>query len=276
MSRSDFLKTLGFALLAESIIFSGCGKFEGDNNDRLKTGQFEVKVKPDRNNRISFQAITKKITIDWGDGKVDTFSPNRINREFIHEYPDQSAQTVSIVTESMTEFFSHYLPIIIGNIGKGNFRELRFGNCFELEKLYCNNKQLNVLDVKNAVASLKILNSQGNLLTSLDVGGASKMTDLFCNSNQLTELNLSSCTALTKLYCQYNQLAELNLSSCTALAELWCNDNQLSTSALNAIFYSLPDRTQDSVGEVFFWENPGTAFCDVSILESKNWMWHKF
>jgi len=330
MSRSDFFKTIGFALLAESIIISGCNN---DNGNRLKTGEIKIKVKPDERNRVVLYVAAKEITIYWGDGKVEEFSPNGTGENYLHVFPDQNLQTVTLVTDSMTSVSSILrIPPGFGNMGA--FHELQLGKCVELKDIHFSNQHLTILDIENAVASLELLYCSKNHLTSLDVGSASKLTILDCTENQLTKLNLSKYKALRDLYCALNQLAELdlsrcaalrnlicrgnhltdlnlsnckaltslscgsnhlaelnlsrnaalthlschynqlsilNLSNCKALSYLDCRNNRLSTSALNAIFDSLPDRTGAESGVVFFTGNPGAASCDRSILSGKEW-----
>ena len=224
-----------------------CNKNEDDDsggsNNGLKSGQIEIKADPDKDNKISFYATAKKITIDWGDGKVDEFTPNGIKREFVHEYPNQNSQNVSFATESITDF----------SCGKGTFRELRFGKCTELEEINCSNQQLTVLDVrgalklkylycelnlltelniKNAVASLEVLSCTGNSLKTLDVSGASKLKSLnydgYYNLVKLEELNVKGCTALTYLECRFNQITQLDVSKNTALTSLYCSGNKLA------------------------------------------------
>ena len=293
INRGAFLKTIGFAM-AGGIIAAGCNKDDDDDeyNNGLKFGQVEFKATPGNDDVISFMAATKKITIDWGDGTVDEYMPNGIEKIFFHEYLSQNLQTVSIVTESMTYFScSHNIGLNFRCV----FRELRFGKCTELKRIICSAHELTVLDIKNVVISLETLLCWDNQLTTLDVSGASKLTDLECHKNRLSKLDLNGCTNLWTLVCSYNQLTELNLNNCTVLRNVGCfgnqltqlnlsgctellivscSKNQLSTSVLNAIFKNLPDRTQsDYIGKLAFSENPGEDSCDRSIYESKNWMY---
>jgi len=233
------MKTLHLflSLLMLSILTVSCENENiiGQNNNSLKKGQIEIKVYPNDDNKVSFYVMAKKITIDWGDGSVDELTPNGVWKEFIHEYVNQNFQTILISTEEATVFYDR----------KGVYNELRFGDCPDLEKIYCNNQKLTVLDIKKAVS-----------LTSLE-----------CYSNQLTSLDLSKCTALTGLGCDDNQLTSLDLSKCLSLTKIDCRSNQLTDVALNTLFESLPQ----GYGKIYFYDNPGSWSCDQSIATNKGW-----
>ena len=236
--------------------FVTCNKDDdtGGSNNGLKSGQIEFKAYPGEDNKISFNAKAKKITIDWGDGIINEFTPNGIEREFVHEYTNQNFQTVSFVTESITSI-SFERPLIVGQWQWQDLHELRFGKCVDLKEVRgCSRRSLTVLDIKNAVASLEILECNNNQLTSLDVSGASKLKRLWCSDNILEELKIKGCTSLTTL---------------------WCRRNQLSTSVINQLFNDLPTISADysisGHGQLDVSRNPGDVDCDKSIAEKKGW-----
>jgi hypothetical protein len=216
---------------------------DGGDEDRfgnnLKTGQVEIKGYPDEtNDRISFEADVKKITIDWGDGKVETIESDASLREFSHEYANSSdLQTISINTETL-----EYIKFTNSD---GSIHELRFGNSPKLEGLalgfynaisnYGYLSELTVLEI-NKAELLSTLDIRHTALTSLDLTGCPALKELGCRSNEkLTSLDVSGCTALEYLYCEdyysssKNKLTTLNVSGCTALIELECSENQLTS-----------------------------------------------
>ncbi len=75
---------------------------------------------------------------------------------------------------------------------------------------------------------LRILDCQGNLLTSLDLSGNKELRELNCYKNQLTHLDVSKCTKLTTLHCGENELTQLDVSNNKALKELYCDCNRLT------------------------------------------------
>jgi Leucine-rich repeat (LRR) protein len=237
------------ALLMVAFVATSCINWvddDGNNNsssggsNSLKKGQIEMKVYPN-GNRVSFSVTTDKITIDWGDGKIDKLSPNGVKQTFSHTFANNNLQTIYIESEKLVQFRRDYYD------SGGTFKELYFG-------------EMNELEILNASSSV----------TVLEIKKANALKELDCYSNQLTSLNVSGCTALTSLNCSSNQLTSLNVSGCTALRWLSCGYNQLTSSVLNSLFESLPNRPAKS-GFIIIDSNPGTYGCNRAIAENKGW-----
>jgi hypothetical protein len=282
----------------------------GDENrfgNNLKTGQVEIKgYAYEKDNKMSFKATAKKITIDWGDGKVEEITPNGVEKTFSHEYANSSDfQTILVNTEDLTEVDFSY--VYYG----GTFcdiHELRFGNVPKLQKfsmssgaqfsltvleinkaellstLSIESAQLTSLDVNGCTALTK-LDCYNNKLTSLDVSKCTELTELNCRActlcpeiKKISSLNVSGCTKLTSLDCRGHELTSLDVSKCTALTYLNCSENQLNASALNSLFNSLPkgiswetEWGSSRTSTISIYRNPGSSSCDISIAEKKGW-----
>ena len=76
--------------------------------------------------------------------------------------------------------------------------------------LYCDENNLNSLDVSQNTALEDLICSQNNL-TSLDVGNNAALINLVCWKNQLTSLDVSNNPELKFLNCDQNQLTSLNV-----------------------------------------------------------------
>jgi hypothetical protein len=50
-----------------------------------------------------------------------------------------------------------------------------------------------------------------------------------------------------------------------------CSYNQLTSTALNALFETLPENNNISYKGIAITNNPGTGDCDKSIAENKGW-----
>ncbi|MDO4576249.1 MAG: fibronectin type III domain-containing protein, partial [Planctomycetia bacterium] len=83
------------------------------------------------------------------------------------------------------------------------------------------------LSKNTALTSLSICENAS--LTSLDLSGCTKLTNIECNSNPLASLDVSTCVALDWLDCSCNQLKTLDLSQNTLLRGLECASNQLTS-----------------------------------------------
>ena len=268
----------------EDDINNGNGNSNGNGNgsNNLKTGQIEMKVYPDTNNRLSFSATTNKITIDWGDGYIDKLTPNGVSQTFSHIYANQNLHTIYIESEKLVRFTT---SVSI------SFKELYFGEMKELIEINCGSSQLTILEIKKATAltslncrshqltsldvrgcpALKELDCVNNQITSLNVSGLTALITLQCGGNQLTSLNVSGLTALTKLTCGGNQLTSLNVSGLTALTYLDCFRNQLTSNSLNSLFESLPNGLENDWNIIYINTNPGTNECNRAIAENKGW-----
>ncbi|MBR6616693.1 MAG: leucine-rich repeat domain-containing protein, partial [Oscillospiraceae bacterium] len=140
----------------------------------------------------------------------------------------------------------------------------------ELTFLYCNDNQLEKLDVSSNTA-LTDLNCAENDLTSLDVSTCTALTYLNCYDNQLTSLDVNNCTALINLNCPQNKLTALDVSNCTALIYLTCSKNQLESldvSKNTALTYL--DCANNQLTELDLNNNTAldNLICDNNQLES--------
>ena len=184
-------------------------------------------------------------TVDWDDGSaIEThtlqtyasgwnFSPEYL---YVHNYSGADSKTITIIGEEITLF-------------------------------ECNFNQFTSLDVSKNTA-LTYLDCSNNLLDNLDVRKNTALTSLNFHSNLLSNIDLSKNISLTHLGCSNNKLIGIDVSKNTALFHLYCRKNQLTTSALNALFETLPLK---GIGYINIEENPGSESCDPSIATNKGW-----
>ena len=199
------------------------------------------------------------ITIDWGDGTIETkrLTPGIIT--YSHHYSNRAHRTITIYGQNITH-------------------------------LTCDGCKLTSLDVSDNPV-LKYLRCARNRLTNLDVSANTALTNLVCDNNRLTVLNLSANTALTTLHCSGNQLKSLDVKRNSSLINLICNENQLTSldasntkalmflncrknkltaEALNSLFGTL-NVTKEEGKILYIRNNPGTNTCNHSIATDKHW-----
>jgi len=248
-----------------------------NSSNNLSTGQIEMKVYPDKNNNVSFYAMTQKMTVDWGDGTINDLTPNNGSGFILphHVYSNQNLQTVKVNTENMTGDAS----VVVNSGGSTTassywgfqmntgLQAIKFGNCPELKAIECGGNQLTALDVSKCTA-LNSLYCDTTQLTSLDISKCKDLIILECVKNQLTSLDISKCTSLKYLNCNDNKLTSLDVSKCASLIIVYCYGNQLSATALNNLFNSLPTNEH---GMIFCSDNSGYATCDETIATKKGW-----
>ena len=146
-----------------------------------------------------------------------------------------------------------------------------------LTELICSENLLSSLDVNQNVNLTRLL-CERNQLSSLDVTQNVNLDYLYCSSNQLSSLDVSKNVNLTRLDCSTNQLVSLDITKNTQLESLYLYANNFSTSTLNDIYCTLPDRTGKRKGSVFLAYKKGEAVDELlaksaskAITDGKNW-----
>lgn len=114
-----------------------------------------------------------------------------------------------------------------------------------------------VLDLKG-FSKLRLINCEGNGLTSLILDDCISLVQAECYYNVLRTLQIKNCENLQYLDCDGNELEELDLSTCTNLTKLACNNNQLTY---------LDVSLQSQLGVLFCQENRLT---DIALPESNS------
>jgi Leucine-rich repeat (LRR) protein len=260
-----------------------------DGDDELSgTYQAELKAYPE-NGQISFRATAQTVTVNWGDGSKDSFTPGGVEQEYTHSYDNQNFRTVSVRATGLSHFGCYKYSTTSQT--RGVVHELRFSEASQLTEITCNSQKLTVLDVSECNA-LSRLDCSGNLITELNLQNCTKLTELVCYNNQLTAIDLTKCTQLqrvacpgnqltglnvsglrqlTGLVCSYNSLSELNISNCASLTALDCNSNRMAAAALNAVYSSLPNRNASDNALLTATGNPGYASSNRAAATAKGW-----
>ena len=120
---------------------------------------------------------------------------------------------------------NHYDHLDISTVRNFPHKKAKVITPLKLSRYFNNFDDLNELDCHN------------NLLTNLDLSGATALTHLSCNDNQLTSFDLSQNTALETLLCWNNQLTSLDGSNHFPLETLACYNNQLSSLDISYMNY---------------------------------------
>ena len=220
------------------------------------------------------------ITIDWGDGTIDTrdLTPGVVT--YSHHYIKKARRTIIISGLNITHLNCNGCKIM--DLDVSNNTELQSLRCARnrltnldvsrntaLTNLVCDNNRLTVLDV-SANTALTNLVCDNNRLTGLDLSANIALTILHCSENQLTSLNVNRNSSLTNLICDGNQLTSLDAGNTMALMLLNCRKNKLTAEALNILFDTL-NATQEEGKILYIRNNPGTNTCNRSIATDKHW-----
>ncbi|MDR3285980.1 MAG: hypothetical protein LBT27_00880 [Prevotellaceae bacterium] len=263
------------------------------------------------NGEVKLYAKAKKLKVDWGDGKNNTYTA--ANAEIKHTYADNKERTIVVKAENLTQFGDKVIAdtvnaLMVGKIQKINFTstpdlkavrivnnnlaEINLNGATALETLWvysnnittldvsknaaltnlnCAKNQLKTLDVSKNIA-LKSMNCNDNQIDSLNASKNAALTNLNCAKNQLKTLDVSKNIALKSMNCNDNQIDSLTVTKNTALTALYCNNNNLVESAINSLFASLPKNpSTKDVYSVSIIGNPGSAAGDKKIATDKGW-----
>lgn len=146
------MKTLyAFIVLSLFLSLASCNDDNGNGDDNIPEGEFvKIKIKPNDLNRISFTVWAESVTIEWGDGKRDTYTSAGGQEEILlsHKYENDAIRSIALSAESLREF------LVSAYSWKGELLELTFFNCDELETVVASPASLDV----SRATSLKFLN----------------------------------------------------------------------------------------------------------------------
>lgn len=116
-----------------------------------------------------------------------------------------------------------------------------------------------------------------NDITALSFEGTpTSLTYFDCKNNKLESLEVTGATALTQIYAENNALKSLNIEGCTGIMRVNCYSNQLKGSAMKLFMQSLPDGTANNP-YLFVIDTQNSAegnvatTTDVAIATGKGW-----
>ncbi|TVQ09758.1 MAG: hypothetical protein EA361_14895 [Bacteroidetes bacterium] len=225
------------------------------------------------------------ITIHWGDGKKSNLNEGTLlnfneGMEFSHTYSFAAKRTIYI-TGKVEKLRCDNMQLTVLDVSQNV--ELTSLNCSDnhltaldmsrntaLTTLACNNNPLTTFDVSKNTA-LEELIFGGNQSAALDVSRNTALKYLTCSDTQITHLDVSANTALLNLHICSSQITKLEVNKNPDLKVLCVRRNQLTASALNDLFYKLPEKESHG-GAISISGNPGARDCDRSIAEKKGWV----
>lgn len=107
-------------------------------------------------------------------------------------------------------------------------KRLLVRDCPALEWLHCaGGRSLEALDVRGCT-SLREIDVNENVLTSLDLSETPHLQRLNLFFNKITDLDLSDCPELDWFYCAGNRMETLNVQGCRSLRWVECTSNSFT------------------------------------------------
>ncbi|MDR2087496.1 MAG: hypothetical protein LBP72_10055 [Dysgonamonadaceae bacterium] len=245
-----------FSLLSAmtlSLMLFSCEKGDEEN---LKQGRIEYKTYPYEED-IWLEIVAQELTIDWGDGTIEHFSPLGEPQQLNHHYDVWSLKTIQISVDGMTYFRRQLVDGWDIQSAEKRFDELRFIHCSELQEIHCPFMGLVVLEIDKA-ESLTTLDCTFNKLVQLNLNGCPSLANLYCMNNHLINLNIDQCTVLKNLWCINNQLTALELNASETLTMLMCGNNRINS--LNLSNYKTLQHLVCNYSNVFYGSGSGVYY----------------
>lgn len=155
-------------------------------------------------------------------------------------------------------------------IFKNKITKLSFKNATFLDRIDCEENQLEELDLK-ATPNLTMLFCHKNQLKELNLSPASKLSWVNCSENKIRKINLKGLYALKNFVCSENPVGNIDLSPVINLTSLECTRCNLSTldlsnnKALTGVNCGYNQLTSLKLNGC---SNLQTLFCETNRLET--------
>ena len=226
---------LEFHLNGDEIIEKiGSNKATLKPNYILNLGKITVGELPDAKitNTAFIKAVGEAVTnIGWTVAEDGTVTLDADNLAKVEAVSYLTLTNKGLTDLSGIEYFTGLTTLYCD---QNNLEKLDVSNLKKLETLNCSsNTNLTELNVAG-LPKLKYLRCYSCGLTSLNVQGLSNLWELTCNGNKLTSLNLSGLN-VSSITCYNNQLESLDLSGHTNLRFLSASNNKMTSLKLEGV-----------------------------------------
>jgi len=163
------------------------------------------------------------ITIDWGDGNIETFDDTYNNTQIYHNYISSGNYNIKI-TNNNTDINSKL------SLELNNNHIINVNNIDKLAHLYSLDLSENDLTEFNVTLpeTLEILHLSNNNLTEFNTTLATNLKRLYLYENDLTEFNVTLPETLEILHLSNNNLTEFNTTLPETLEKLYLGNNNLT------------------------------------------------
>lgn len=204
---------------------------------------------------------TGDLTLDWGDGTVQTLKDSLSGTALTHVYASVANFNCKASGTGILYFKADSRRLLTMDPGKSP----------GLTYLSCTSNQLTTLDVSKNT-ELVSLYCGGNDLSTLNVANCTKLQTLTCSDNKLTQLDVSGVLSLKKLTCHTNLLTSLDVAPSGSLSYISCTSCSLQVAELDTLFAQLPALAAVSTSKnLYVLNNPGSANCNIQLANLKNW-----
>lgn len=200
----------------------------------LNLGKITVGKLPDAKieNKDFIKAVEEAVTnIGWTVAEDGTVTLDENNLAKVEAVSYLTLTNKGLTDLSGIEYFTGLTTLYCD---QNNLEKLDVSNLKKLVTLKCSsNTNLTELNVTGLTA-LKTLECSNCELTTLSLQGLESLWTLTCNGNKLTSLNLSGLN-VSSITCYNNQLESLDLSGHTNLRSLSASNNKMTSLKLEGV-----------------------------------------
>lgn len=140
-----------------------------------------------------------------------------------------------------------------------------------LEVLACASMGLAELDLSNNPKLENLTAGNNNYVIFPDLSNKPALKWIDMESCGMKEMDVTKFPKLKFLDLSGNQLTNINLSKNPMLRKLDLDNNQFDACAINDILFTVPKATEEDEAVLLVKGNTGSATCDNTLLEGKNW-----
>ena len=249
-------------LLLMQAVCAGFGKLSAAtlSADTL-TWSWEVSTTTSTMTKTCTLEFTDDLTINWGDGAVQTVTDSLSGTALTHVYTSVANFNCKATGTGILYFKADSRRLLTLNPTKSP----------ALTYLSCTSNLMVALDVSKNTELISLY-CGGNALVALNVSNCTKLQTLTCSDNKLSLLDVSAVLSLKKLTCHTNLLTSLRVCPTGSLNYISCLNCSLQVAELDTLFAQLPAQAAVSTSKnLYVLNNPGSANCNIQLANLKNW-----
>jgi hypothetical protein len=238
------------------------------NSSGVKSGTFtDVLINSQTISKFNTGLCESLIAIDLQDNSLTTLDLTRCDHLVTLDLGNNSS-LASLDVDNLTEMqLLHINDTLISNI--------TFVDLINVQELDTTNTPINNLNV-SALTQLGFLYAGGTSnLETLTLGSLAELSSIeVMNSPSLTTLDMSQCPNISYVGAHNCGLTSINATGVAGVfdfCEIYIYNNYLTKTAIDTLFTGLGTVGSPGFATIDVQNNPGSATCDTTIAENKNW-----
>ena len=239
------------------------------NSSGVKSGTFtDVLIDSQTISKFNTGLCESLIAIDLTGNSLTMLDLTRCDHLVTLELGDNNS-LASLDVDNLTELqLLHFNDTLISSIA--------FVDLINVQELDATRAPINNLDV-SSLTELGFLYAGGSSdLTTLTLGSLAELSSIeVMNSPSLTTLDMSQCPNISYVGAHDCGLTSINATGVAGVfdfCQIYIHNNYLTKTAIDTFFTGLGTVGSPGFATIDVQDNPGSATCDTTIAENKNWI----